>query len=122
MFNNQYKNSENPPPNYYPNDNAFFNEIQSHNDNNPMNNSYSKNNNFTNNFSLEKLLPMFNSNANPLELIKALGAQNPKLSQILGLLGSLQNNNVKTKKITALKSDCKKYVLVKDYYKDDKNE
>lgn len=95
MFNN---NGNSPPPNYYPNDNVFYNETT----------------NQTNNFNIEKLLPILSGNINPLELLKSYSI-NPQLSQILGLLTSLQRPAKNKKKATTQSSSCQ-YVLVKDYY------
>lgn len=98
MFNNNY-NGNSPPPNYYPNDNVFYNETT----------------NQTNNFNIEKLLPILSGNINPLELLKSYSNSNPQLSQILGLLTSLQKPAKNKKKATTQSSSCQ-YVLVKDYY------
>lgn len=107
MFNNTYNRNENPP-NYYPNDNAFYNEINSNNNTN------------NNNFNLEKLLPIINGNSNPMDLIKNFTSSNPQLGQIFGLLNSMQKTTKKQKKTTTLKSDCN-YTLVKDYYSNKNN-
>ncbi len=103
MFNNTFTNNNSAPPNYYPNDNTFFNE------NNP------KQENF-NNFNLEKILPLLNGGVNLADLLKNFTNSNPAMAQVLGLLNTMQKAPKKTK-TTAFKSDCN-YVLVKDYYKD----
>lgn len=82
------------PPNYYPESQA-----QEHKDG----------------FDISKLLSCMSKGSSTTDILSMLGANNPQMAQIFGLMNGLQKMNQPKTKIAATKIDCD-YVLVKDYY------